>query len=1557
MKRIYTTIVLSLLLKVAFSQTTYYVNDNSTAGDIFTTAVGNDLNAGIAPAPFATINFALGQAQPGDTIIVDAGSYTEQVNITKAITIRGAGKDVTIINSPAAPLSQLPDAWGVAIIQADANLGDVNIESLTVDGTNSNSNFYYGIFIQESGRISNCEIRNTGHGFLFQDMSGTARTVVVNNNYIHQIQLIGGFFLGSGLHVTATGNVIDLNGALYGMALLAGDRSPSSIVSSFTATNNSIIDHNGFGIFVNSTQPSIVRNNSITAIAGPSIEVLTTAAVDATCNWFGTADANEIIPRVKYYMGTANFSPWLSDGTDNDVAIGFQPLPDVCNVRQNKFYVNDNNLTGDVFTAAVGDDANSGIPSAPLATISAAYNKAQPGDTIFMDAGTYAPGDGTIGKSLTILGSNYLISPNNIADPLIANSSRNAETIISNTTWTIGASNINIEGLTFDPLSKTQIQQTNSSLDFSNIKISRNRFLISTGVNVINLTGKNITPLISNSYFITDNRFDKTGGGSGGTSIALNFINISNITGNVFTIANSSLKRFQNSILIGQTGKVDNLNITGNVFDRPAAAINTSKVVTALIHDNKCYDANQAFVLANSITEPTTLTVTNNFFTNTQFLGAIHYRLLANSNGSASRLICENNTVNFDATGQVNIPIFMISSAESNLTIPGEFESVIRNNQLNYTGNFALTAVTDIMGIRFMGRHTNILMENNEINFGGINLSPSLSTNLTGARIYTKVSGTGPGDLPANAVINVLNNKINGFNRSVTFYNLQANQFGGLLPGITVNINNNSFTNDGISINNGTTGQTLNANCNWYGVTSAQAVLNKITAATVNHSPWLTNGTDNDPAAGFQPVPGSCNGYPTFITLDSYTNVTCNGANNGTINITATLGKAPFTYTWTKDGDAGFVSNNEDPISLTPGTYHLSLVDGNGSTIYFTDPDADSPGTIDVTITEPDILTATASGTNVSCFNGANGTASVNVTGGTEPYSYEWSNNETTATTSDLAAGTYSVIVTDANGCTATGSYIVTQPSALTATTQIVNNLCYNGTIGSITVTAAGGTAGYEYSLNGTDYQVSNVFSNLAANNYTVYIKDNNGCVVTVAALVTQPTAIIITISNVINTCSGSATGAITISATGGTGAFSYSWTGPNGFTKNSKNLTSLIAGTYYLTVTDANGCTATSQAQVGTFPAITLGGAITHVQCFGTTAGAINITVGGGSGAFSFSWSGPNGYKATSEDVSNIKAGTYSVTIKDAAGCSISQSFIVTQPDALTITIAKTDINSCNGTGSITANVTGGTMAYQYKLNNGAFQSGNVFNNLPVGSYAVTVRDANGCQATVTSIGITDTGEDPYESNNKIGDADSILINQVVFARIAPTANDKDWYQFTTAATAGSYILSVSHGTISYTFNLYDNKGKLIALSSSTATTKTYNSLSINTAYYIQVTGALSYNCYQLIVANSAPLITNAVKTSEQNVPTIKSIDKIAASVYPNPHRGSFNIKIESPEDGVAQIQLYNVAGQKINEKRMAVYKNGTAIVNFTGKSQAVLFYRVRIGEQVVSGRVIGPQ
>lgn len=845
--------------------------------------------------------------------------------------------------------------------------------------------------------------------------------------------------------------------------------------------------------------------------------------------------------------------------------------------------------------------------------------------------------------------------------------------------------------------------------------------------------------------------------------------------------------------------------------------------------------------------------------------------------------------------------------------------------------------------------------------------------------------------------------------------------YGFLANSHNSSITQNSIVGNGIAFSSSTT---LQATCNWFGTANAATVSSKINGA-VNYTPWLTNGTDSDLVSnGFQPLPDVCNGTPVAVILDNSTNVSCNGANNGTINIIASNGFAPYNFLWTNSDNPEFSSSNEDLTNLEPSTYQLLLTDTNGSTASLSN----------IVISEPSLLTATADGINNLCFGQANGTAFVVADGGTTPYAYLWNNGATTDEISNLSAGTYSVTVTDANGCTINAFYEVTQPTLLTAsiinnstacsnnarvtalagtpgytylwsngaTTASINNVpvgtynvtvkdanecsttasitltvgeafnptasvtdvsCFGGSNGAIIVTNANGNAPFTFSKDGITF-ISGTFpfsfNNLSAGTYNIAVKDSNGCTGFVTKTIAQPALITATIITVQSTCSGQSIGAISVATSGGSGALKYSWTGIGNYTSTQKNITGLAAGSYTLTVTDNNGCTTILNANVPTYNAIVVNAVVTNVLCRGSLTGAIDLTVSGGSGSgFAYSWAGST--TSTSEDLSNIGSATnYNVTITDiGSGCVITRSYSITQPASnLSLTAAKTNATGCSSMGTITATGSGGTSPYQYSKNGIDYQSAGLFTGLSGGNYTVWVKDVNGC-TTTKAVSITDSGADEFEGNNSKNQAKPISIGAANYARIAVATDVADWFKFITPSGSANYIVTLTppNPSVSYNFNVYTSGNNTPALvpSSSSATTKQYLLVG-GTTYYISITGGLSFDCYSFgvtsgIAAKTAnPLVTNTKK--EQ---IVVSTEILKVITYPNPHHGSFSLKIETPEDGMATIQLFTINGQFLTEKQVYVQKGNENSIPFESVSLGTILYRVQIGKNLVAGKVIG--
>ena len=479
---------------------------------------------------------------------------------------------------------------------------------------------------------------------------------------------------------------------------------------------------------------------------------------------------------------------------------------------------------------------------------------------------------------------------------------------------------------------------------------------------------------------------------------------------------------------------------------------------------------------------------------------------------------------------------------------------------------------------------------------------------------------------------------------------------------------------------------------------------------------WTCTITDANSCVKTQTVsitqPASAVSGTTVVT-----NVACFGGSTGAINLTPTGGSGPYTFNWLPSGPT-----TEDRTGLTAGTYSVQITDANGCT-----------GTVTATMTQP---TAAVSGTtvvtNVSCFGGANGAINLTPSGGSGPYTFNWlPSGPTTEDRTGLTPGTYSVQITDANGCTGTVTATTTQPTAAVSGTTVVTNVaCFGGNTGAINLTPTGGTSPYTFNWLPSGPTTEDR-TGLTAATYSVQITDANGCTGTKTATVTQPTAPVSGTTVVTNiACYGGNTGAINLTPSGGTGPYTFNWL-PSGPTTEDR--TGLTAGTYSVQITDANGCTGTVTATT-TQPASAVSGTtvVTNVACFGGNTGAINLTPSGGTGPYTFNWlpSGP-----TTEDRTGLTAGTYSVQITDANGCTGTKTATVTQPTApVSGTTVVTNIACFGGnTGAINLTPSGGTGPYTFNwLPSGPTTEDRT--GLTAGTYSVQITDANGCTGTVTA-------------------------------------------------------------------------------------------------------------------------------------------------------------------------------------------------------------------------------
>jgi hypothetical protein len=314
------------------------------------------------------------------------------------------------------------------------------------------------------------------------------------------------------------------------------------------------------------------------------------------------------------------------------------------------------------------------------------------------------------------------------------------------------------------------------------------------------------------------------------------------------------------------------------------------------------------------------------------------------------------------------------------------------------------------------------------------------------------------------------------------------------------------------------------------------------------------------------------------LYLTSSSGATCFNTADGVVVLTPMGGSglpSSMQYstngvTFAPDGVAG----NTGILYLAPGTYTIYVQDVNGCIGQVANP---------VTVTGPPAIVLNASADAVLCAGDQNGSISVLATGGTGDFSYSFEEGAGSTVTffGDLAAGTYTISATDDSGCNATSEVVVAAAVPIQVSATATPITCNGDANGFVTGTASGGTGAYLFSIDNVIFGAGSTFGNLLPGTYTVYVEDENGCTSSSMAEVTQPAPLVL--AGVVTDDNGTGNGSIDVTVAGGTTGYSFSWTGPNGFTASTQSISGIVGGTYTLTVTDANGCTATQTFDVVT--------------------------------------------------------------------------------------------------------------------------------------------------------------------------------------------------------------------------------------------------------------------------------------------------------------------------------------------------------------------------------------
>jgi large repetitive protein len=516
---------------------------------------------------------------------------------------------------------------------------------------------------------------------------------------------------------------------------------------------------------------------------------------------------------------------------------------------------------------------------------------------------------------------------------------------------------------------------------------------------------------------------------------------------------------------------------------------------------------------------------------------------------------------------------------------------------------------------------------------------------------------------------------------------------------------------------------------------------------------------------------------PAVLTTaaSSQINVFCKGGNNGEATVNPMGGTPGYTFAWNNG------QSTQTATGLTAGNYSITITDAKGCTTMSS-----------LAISEPTFaLSSTSSQLNVNCKGGNNAHATLAPAGGTPGYTFLWNNGQTSQTATGLTVGTYIADITDALGCMTTTSVSITEPTLLTSTLVLTPVSCFGGNNGAAAINPSGGTPGYTYTW--SNGQTNQIAMGLTTGNYTIVVSDANGCAITLFDSLSQPPVLATIASQKNSSCYGDSTGSAAVNVTGGTPNYTFMWN--NGQTTAS--ISGIIAGTYSITTTDANGCTCKNIFSITQPALLTAIASQKNIACNGGPTGMASVIVTGGTPAYTYNWN--NGASTTS--VSGVLAGFYRVNVMDANGCTCTNTFSITQPPVLISNPVQTSILCNGGTGTAAVNTVGGTPFYTYNWSNGQTTA---LVTAVAGNYSVTITDQNGC-TNINSFSITQ----PLPLSISLSGNDSICPGETSVLKATPSGGVPSYsYGWSPGLQNGQSIAVSPVSTTTYVVSATDANG-----------------------------------------------------------------------------------------------------------------------------------------------------
>jgi len=664
----------------------------------------------------------------------------------------------------------------------------------------------------------------------------------------------------------------------------------------------------------------------------------------------------------------------------------------------------------------------------------------------------------------------------------------------------------------------------------------------------------------------------------------------------------------------------------------------------------------------------------------------------------------------------------------------------------------------------------------------------------------------------------------------------------------------------------------------------------------------ITVTDDNCPYNGLQ-IYSFCITVGGFTATMSSTNVNC-GASNGTATVSTQNGASPFSYQWSPNGGSNATANG-----LQAGQYTVVITDALGCTYIDSITVGSNPQPGNITITP----------SSVSCYSGNDGSATVILNGGQTPYTYLWSNGDTTQTITNLPPGTYYVQVTTSAGCVKTDSITITAPSSpITAITTQSNVSCFAGNNGSATVIPSGGTSPYTVTWNTTPIQNGLTATGLTNGIYTVIVTDINGCSTSQDVTISQPLPLNFSLSYQQNAnCFGGSDGLISMNINGGTSPYSYNWN--NNAFPDTNTITNLTAGIYLLNITDANGCIANNQYTITEPPElITSVTNFTNMSCNGVNDGTIQTNTIGGTLPYSYQWTPST---SMTSNATNLGFGYYVLLVTDSNGCIDTTGATINEPAAI-VTILQGGDTICPGqTSTLIATTYGGTGNYTYQWNNG--NTGATQTVLPSSTttYSVFAIDVNGCTGPVENV--------------------IVLVNDINLVNLTTVPD-------TTLCEGSPYLISanISGGIGPYSFNwnngLGQGQGPFVVAPL------------LNTVYIVTITDVCGNSINESVIVNVNPLPNvslqpqTGIACGELVLNLSNSASNPTGTTYFWEFGDGTNSNQENPSKVYTQTGIYNVIltltspegciNSNATNMNVTVYPKPIAQFNFDPKETTIL-------------------